>query len=116
MASKRKRQSESSTPRRNKRVRHTHKAGELSHPAQQGKTSNSDEVYHIIKDILDENENQYLIDWEGLDPKTGRSYKPSWVSAIFYSEECAHMFLCVQSQLRLQWLPLLLEPVLFIQS
>lgn len=39
-----------------------------------------EEQYWEIKDIIEEKGPQYLIDWKGIDPKTGRSYEPTWVS------------------------------------
>ena len=41
---------------------------------------NSEEQYWEIKDIIEEKGHQYLIDWKGIDPKTGKSYEPTWVS------------------------------------
>ena len=32
----------------------------------------------LAKGILDENETQYLIEWEGVDPATGQSWTPDW--------------------------------------
>ena len=29
--------------------------------------------------ILDERKNQYLIEWIGIDPDTGKQWEPSWV-------------------------------------
>ena len=30
-------------------------------------------------EILDENDSQYLVHWEGMDPSTGKEWGPSWV-------------------------------------
>ena len=38
------------------------------------------ERLYEIKDILDEKGGKYRIDWEGIDPNTGKRYKPTWVS------------------------------------
>jgi hypothetical protein len=47
-----------------------------------GNDEGSDELYSV-RQILDEKTEDgrlfYLIDWEGIDPKTGRPYPPSWV-------------------------------------
>lgn len=40
----------------------------------------SEEQYWEIKDIIEEKGHQYLIDWKGTDPRTGKSYEPTWVS------------------------------------
>ncbi|KAI9707765.1 MAG: hypothetical protein M1836_000727 [Candelina mexicana] len=76
MASKRKRQSESSTSR-SKRVRYDNGTGESSTSAPQDNVPSADGELWKVKDIIEENRTQYLIDWED-DPKTGRSYEPTW--------------------------------------
>lgn len=37
-------------------------------------------VYWAVKGIIAENEvdDQYLVVWEGIDPKTKKDYEPSW--------------------------------------
>ncbi|KAI9722949.1 MAG: hypothetical protein M1812_001398 [Candelaria pacifica] len=77
MASKRKRQSESSTPR-SKKVKNTNKAREPSTSGQQNDSLSADEFSWALRDIIDENRTYYKIDWEGIDPETGRRYEPSW--------------------------------------
>ncbi|KAI9789526.1 MAG: hypothetical protein M1835_001608 [Candelina submexicana] len=76
MASKRKRQSESSTSR-SKRARYDNGAGISSTSAPQNDVPSADEELWKVKDIIEETRTQYLIDWES-DPQTGRSYEPTW--------------------------------------
>lgn len=42
------------------------------------------ETYWAARKILSERRirgvTQYLVDWEGIDPDTGKPYDPSWVS------------------------------------
>src|SRR4051812_5711884 len=37
-----------------------------------------DKVYPVEK-ILDERDDAYLVEWQDIDPKTGKIYKPSWI-------------------------------------
>ena len=43
----------------------------------------SSQTYYKAKEILGEKKTrgvtQYLVDWEGKDPETGKAYNPSWV-------------------------------------
>lgn len=49
--------------------------------------SEGSELYPI-KDILDEREGEYKIDWEGKDPRTKKPWKPTWVSVSISRYTC----------------------------
>ena len=36
------------------------------------------EKFWAARRILEDNGSRYLVEWEGIDPATGRSYKPTW--------------------------------------
>jgi hypothetical protein len=38
-----------------------------------------DELWDVT-DIIDEKRGQYLVNWAGVDPATGKPWKPSWVA------------------------------------
>lgn len=41
------------------------------------------EVKRILQEKKDENGNLlYLLEWEGIDPKTGETYIPTWVGGV----------------------------------
>lgn len=41
-------------------------------------TDDEDTLYNVEK-ILDERGRKYLVQWEGIDPATGKKWKPDWV-------------------------------------
>lgn len=48
--------------------------------ATQVSSQRSDESapYYTAETILAENKSEYKIKWEGIDPETGKIYKPTW--------------------------------------
>ncbi|KAI9822577.1 MAG: hypothetical protein M1827_000296 [Pycnora praestabilis] len=42
--------------------------------------------YWKVKDIIGERSNQYRIDWDGLDPQTGKKYKPTWEPKFYVTK------------------------------
>lgn len=49
----------------------------------------SSETYYKVRQILGEKQvrggTQYLVDWEGEDPDSGKAYDPTWVSSNMVS-------------------------------
>lgn len=74
-ANKRKRTS--NTPARNKRRRTTRLAyTNASEPYRENRPAS--EKFWAARRILKDNGSHYLVEWEGIDPATGRLYKPTW--------------------------------------
>lgn len=42
--------------------------------------ASGDELWFEVTEILDENDSEYLVQWAGEDPSTGKEWTPSWVS------------------------------------
>jgi hypothetical protein len=74
----------------------------------QRQTSPVDEdQFWAIKDIINETQTHYLIDWEGIDPKTGQPYLPDWVRQNFYSQLCFYTLSLVRKRCQIYVLMIL---------
>ena len=43
--------------------------------------SSSQESLYVVRDVLDQKGDKYLLAWEGIDPQTGKPWKPTWVES-----------------------------------
>ena len=75
----------------------------ISSPSPSSSPPLEDDEWYAINEILDERKKhgrlEYLVDWEGIDPNTGKPYCQSWVSLPFclgrripaYSHTCRYL-------------------------
>jgi hypothetical protein len=56
--------------------------------AEEAVDESGDSELYPIKDILDEREGEYKIDWDGKDPKTKKRWRPTWVSVSMPHRRC----------------------------
>jgi hypothetical protein len=66
-----------------KRIKRGARAEE-DEPDEPEEQSEDSQEYYAIKDIIDEKGGKYKVDWAGKDPKTGKSYEPTWVRDISF--------------------------------
>jgi hypothetical protein len=43
------------------------------------RNSSSQDSLYIVRDVLAQKGDKYLLAWEGTDPQTGKPWKPTWV-------------------------------------
>ena len=47
-----------------------------------------DSQYYPIRKVLDERGDKYKLEWDGIDPKTKKPWKPTWVRDLVLDETC----------------------------
>ena len=43
--------------------------------------SSSQESLYVVRDVLDQKGDKYLLAWAGIDPQTGKPWEPTWVES-----------------------------------
>ncbi|KAG8835521.1 hypothetical protein FRC20_007235 [Serendipita sp. 405] len=51
-------------------------------------SDSSSNFYNVIR-ILKESNSKYQVEWDGIDPKTGKPWKPSWIP----KEDCTNVLI-----------------------
>jgi hypothetical protein len=50
------------------------------------RNSSSQDSLYIVRDVLAQQGDLYLLAWEGTDPQTGKPWKPTWVFLLLELE------------------------------